>query len=119
MLRSTCPSKAGVYAAGKSALRQLGLELTSAFLIREGPAKQTTYVLMPMKEIGRSGSEEARVGMATCLEADDSLDTTFSDVSAPAAGTAYFYLVRAENGCGPGPLGVSSDNQVQSGRSCP
>ena len=58
---TSSPSKESVYIADKSAMRQLGLELTSVFLNREGPASNTTYVLLPMQEIRKSGSTEARV----------------------------------------------------------
>jgi hypothetical protein len=37
-----------------------------------------------------------------CVESDDS-DLTASDTNEPGPGGVFFYLVRAENGCGPGP----------------
>jgi len=55
------PANAGVYEADKSAMRQLGLDLTEYFLNREGPAKGSTYVLFPMQEIRGPRSEEARL----------------------------------------------------------
>ncbi len=55
------PSRAAVYQADKSAMRQMGMEVTACFLNRDGPARGTTYVLMPMQEIRKTGSAEARV----------------------------------------------------------
>ncbi len=55
------PKDAARYAADKSALRQLGLEATAAFLNRDGVAAGTTYVLLPMERIRSPRSPEARV----------------------------------------------------------
>jgi hypothetical protein len=50
---------------------------------------------------------------ATCVESDDGADTTAVDTAVPAPGGIYFYLVRAENECGAGPL-----SPTQTGTSC-
>ena len=38
---------------------------------------------------------------------------------APAPGAAFYYYVRAENGCGSGPLGFSSSGALRVGVTCP
>jgi len=50
---------------------------------------------------------------ALCVESDDAADTTAVDTAVPGAGALFFYLVRAENECGPGPLSLT-----QTGLSC-
>ncbi len=55
------PAVLETYKADKSAMRQLGLELTAAFLNRRGPALGATYALFPMREIRVPRSEEARL----------------------------------------------------------
>jgi len=55
------PAKADVYEADKSAMRQLGLDLTEHYLNREGPSLGASYVLFPMQEIRGSRSPEARL----------------------------------------------------------
>jgi hypothetical protein len=37
----------------------------------------------------------------------------------PGPGQSYFYLVRAENGCGAGPAGYNSGGVITPARSCP
>ncbi len=61
------------------------------------------------------------VGAATCVESNDGSNTIAVDASLPAAGTAFFYLVRAENACpsGQGVLGTNSSGTAISGRNCP
>jgi len=54
-----------------------------------------------------------------CVESDDSGDQQAVDPIPPAAGQAWYYLVRAENGCGEGSLGRRSDGTERSGRPCP
>ena len=55
---------------------------------------------------------------AVCIETDDGSDTRASDVEDPAAGEVYYYLVRAENGCGLGPLGQASSGEDRQGQDC-
>lgn len=58
------------------------------------------------------------VANAVCLESDDT-NTAASDPGArPVTGTGYYYLIRAENGCG-GFMGTSSAGVPRTGRSCP
>ncbi len=57
--------------------------------------------------------------VATCLETDDA-DTLAADTATPAAGAAFYYLVRAENGCpGGGTLGAGSNGIERAGAACP
>jgi photosystem II stability/assembly factor-like uncharacterized protein len=56
---------------------------------------------------------------ATCIEWDDGPDTHSYDGMTPVPGAAFFYLVRAENLCGAGPLGQRSDGMIFYGRDCP
>jgi hypothetical protein len=56
---------------------------------------------------------------ATCLESDDGSNTWAIEPDSPATGSAWFYLVRAENGCGLGPAGWDSDGGTRSARDCP
>jgi hypothetical protein len=56
---------------------------------------------------------------ASCVESDDVSDRTALDPDTPLPGAVYFYLVRAENGCGGGSLGTASDGTPRAGRECP
>ena len=58
---------------------------------------------------------------ATCVESDDGTDTTANDVTVPAPGAAFYYLVRAENNClaGLGSLGNATGGGPRTGRNCP
>ena len=58
---------------------------------------------------------------STCVESDDGSDTVATDATEPAAGAAFYYLVRAQNACpsGDGPLGHDSSGGERAGRSCP
>jgi hypothetical protein len=56
---------------------------------------------------------------AFCVESDDGTDQTATDGDAPLSGRTWFYLVRAENACGPGTLGSRSDGSERSGPTCP
>ncbi|MCZ6696401.1 MAG: hypothetical protein O7A63_07675 [Acidobacteria bacterium] len=55
------PVSVDTYLSDKSAMRQLGLDLTWLFLNRAGPAEGASYVLFPMNEIRTKRSEEARI----------------------------------------------------------
>ncbi|RME37356.1 MAG: hypothetical protein D6788_09670 [Planctomycetota bacterium] len=69
----------------------------------------------------RSGDSSDFVTNAFCVESDDGSDTSATDASSPAAGAAFYYLVRAENDCpdGQGSLGRSSAGQERTARACP
>ena len=69
----------------------------------------------------RSGAPGDFGASATCVESNDSSDTSSIDGSAPAAGAVSYYLSRAENTCpeGQGSLGARSDGTLRAGRTCP
>ena len=58
---------------------------------------------------------------ATCVEFDDDKDLQASDDEIPASNTAFFYLVRAGNGCphNLGNVGTTSWGKFRFGRECP
>ena len=55
---------------------------------------------------------------ATCVETNGSNGNSL-DAANPAAGAAFYYLVRAENACGLGTLGRVSNGAERTGVSCP
>jgi hypothetical protein len=55
----------------------------------------------------------------TCVESDDGTDTTATDASIPPPGAVIYYLVRAGNGCGPGPAGSGSGGLPRQTIDCP
>jgi len=61
------------------------------------------------------------VAPAACLGFADPTQPECTDASDPAPGTAFYYIVRAKNGCprGEGDMGVGSDGRPRAGRSCP
>jgi hypothetical protein len=66
-------------------------------------------------------TDPADFATASCLESDQTADTTATDAAIPGAGSLYSYLVRVENGCPgtPGTLGHDSDGSPRTGVSCP
>lgn len=58
------------------------------------------------------------VAHAVCVESDGTNVSASDNTARPATGTAYFYLVRAENACGSN-MGTSSAGLPRVGRSCP
>ena len=68
----------------------------------------------------RSSSRSDFNTAATCVESD-ATDTTSADAAVPNPGSAYYYLVRAENACpgGMGSLGFRSDGTPRQGIVCP
>ena len=57
-------------------------------------------------------------GAATCVETNGSDGDSFEPAT-PAAGGAFYYLVRAENACGQGTLGRQFNGTERTGVSCP
>jgi hypothetical protein len=55
---------------------------------------------------------------AACLESDGA-DMSATDAAIPAAGTAFYYQVRAQNPCGSGSLGFTSGQVQRAGPNCP
>ena len=60
------------------------------------------------------------LGPASCIRSD-SPDLFAEDLGDPPINTAFYYLVRAENGCpdGQGPLGPGENGTPRVGRNCP
>jgi serine protease len=56
-------------------------------------------------DVIRAAAAISFLGPAVCIESDDGLNTTATDPITPAVSSAFFYLVRAQNGCGYGPTG--------------
>ncbi len=54
-----------------------------------------------------------------CIESDDGADAEVTDPDVPADGECFFYLVRAENACGLGSLGLRSTGVERTGPDCP
>ena len=54
----------------------------------------------------------------TCVESGD-VDPAATDPSAPPAGQAFFYQVRARHACGAGPLGYATNGTEEAGPICP
>jgi hypothetical protein len=69
----------------------------------------------------RSPTPSNFTSSAACLETNDGANTVATDVTTPAAGTAFFYLVRAEDACpsGQGILGKNHAGTPTPGRACP
>jgi hypothetical protein len=69
----------------------------------------------------RSTSPSSFVTGTTCIESNDGSDLVALDPAQPAPQTAFYYLVRAQNGCpsGQGPLGFRTGGAESPGRSCP
>jgi hypothetical protein len=62
----------------------------------------------PLYDVLRSDSPQDFMGSGICVESDDGADTVASDADEPAPEAVFFYLVRAENDCGAGSLGVGA-----------
>ena len=69
----------------------------------------------------RSSDPSNFVSGAVCVESNDGPNTTATDASVPAAGSVFYYLIRAENSCpnGSGSLGKNSSGAERTGRNCP
>jgi len=69
----------------------------------------------------RSSDPATFTTAAVCTESNDGPNTTSVDAEAPAAGSAFYYLVRARNACagGIGTLGHRSSGTETAGRVCP
>jgi hypothetical protein len=59
------------------------------------------------------------VSAGFCLESDDGPGTDATDVEVPAGPGFLYYLTRAGNGCGKGPLGTASSGAARAGTVCP
>jgi len=78
----------------------------------------TTYDLVRGGLASLSGNASAvNLGNLTCIEDDspDATSLTAPDTDVPAAGTAFFYLVRSQQGPVIGPWGFGSDGGERAG----
>jgi hypothetical protein len=87
------------------------------------PGAGTTYDLV-RGDLGALSVTASGVdlGLLTCIEdgSQDESSATFPDGEAPAPGTAFFYLVRFQDGPVVGPWGTGSENQERAGAGgCP
>jgi len=106
--REVCPG-----APGEVDLRFMGDDRTLVWGPAPGAGGATTVY-----DVLRSASAADFVLRASCLEADDAGDTTVVDAELPLPGSAFFYLVRAENVCGLGALGTDSSGAERAGLVC-
>jgi len=69
----------------------------------------------------RSSDPATFTTAAVCVESNDGPNTTLVDAATPAAGSGFYYLVRARNACpgGLGTLGHRSNGTETAGRVCP
>ena len=58
----------------------------------------------PVYDTIRSNAATEFVAGATCVETNGA-DTQATDTDVPSPGEVFYYLIRAENDCGMGPLG--------------
>jgi hypothetical protein len=58
-------------------------------------------------------------GLTSCVETGDGPNTAAFDDGIPLQGRAFFYLVRARNVCGAGPVGTDSSGIPRLVRDCP
>ena len=81
---------------------------------------QDPGALVVIYDVLRSPSPQDFHAPALCLESDET-DLTAEDGELPAAGAAFFYLIRAQNFCPgePGSLGTDSAGVERTGRDCP
>jgi hypothetical protein len=87
------------------------------------PPRPGSYVLDDRYDLIRSASASNFTTGASCAGSNiaPQIDLIYSlDLAVPAGpGQCLFYLVRAENSCGSGPAGHSSDGRIVPARSCP
>jgi hypothetical protein len=83
------------------------------------PPDELGGTVAPFYDVLRSGSADDFTAAGSCIESDDGEDTVAVDLDLPAPGSVFYYLVRAENGCGAGSLGEGADGSPRSGIACP
>ena len=98
---------------------------TSASFLRFGANNETldwavapfSGGTVPTYDLLRAGSPTG-FDSALCLETDISSNTA-TDAGVPSLDEIFYYLVRAENDCGSGSLGLQSSGVPRIGTSCP
>jgi hypothetical protein len=63
--------------------------------------------LLAYDTLGSAAADDFTVS-GFCVESDDGSDTTATHLGSPPPGDVLFFMVRAENVCGNGPLGLAS-----------
>lgn len=66
----------------------------------------------------RSADPEDFLNSTFCVESNDAGDTEAVDWASPSEGAVFYYLIRAENVCGEGSMGVGSGGFGREGRDC-
>jgi hypothetical protein len=92
-----------------SAVRFLWFESDKVTLLWTGPEAPEGTVIGHVYDTLRTGLPSDFDGAAICVEADDGTDHRAEDPDTPDPGETFYYLVRAENGCGASHLGTDSD----------
>jgi hypothetical protein len=72
-----------------------------------------------LRKRGFSGAAASTFSDAECIEVDDDADLRAVDKDLPQLGEVFFYLVRAQNDCGMGSLGVNTIQVRPQGATCP
>jgi hypothetical protein len=94
------------------------LALTDVTTLEWAPPAETGGTAAPVYDVLRAASSTGFLA-AACL-ATDASGLTAGDAEVPgAAGEFFFYLVRAENGCGDGLIGEQTNGVNRQARSCP
>src|SRR5262249_21752833 len=99
---------------GEVASLSVGKSGTTAVLQWSVPA--AAGGTLPLYDTIRASSASG-FAAGTCIETRDGTDTTANDPAAPSP--AFFYLVRAENACGVGSSGKTSQNVERTVTACP
>jgi len=99
------PSQNCVAAPGEAT--DLVFATNSQTLVWKRPADMGGPV-SPVYDLVRADSPQGFQAAGVCIEADDGADTTAIDLDEPVAQGIFYYLVRAENACGAGSLGIGS-----------
>jgi len=75
-------------------------------------------MVAPVYDVLRSDSPDDFSTAPTCIEGDDGSNAWAVDADVPAPGSAFYYLVRAENACGAGSWGQASSGAERVGVDC-
>jgi hypothetical protein len=82
------------------------------------PPAELGGAVAPVYDVVRSNAGDDFTGNVTCIQADDGANTYAVDPEPPAVNTVFYYLVRAENECGPGSAGQDSGGVERPAYNC-
>jgi subtilisin family serine protease len=99
--------------------RALRFENSKDWLLWTEPAKPGSIAAVLLYDTLRADSPDGFAMASTVCVEPDGADTQSHDPSTPSPGNTFYYLVRAENPCGEGRLGIDSRSYVRTGLSCP